>query len=45
MIVDNHGIAMAMKMNLVMNDYSLLDTKNTIVSSFSVFLLTQTAFN
>ena len=44
MIVGNYGIAMAMEMNLVKNDYSLLDTKNPIVSNFPVFLLTQTAF-
>ena len=44
MIVGNYGIAMAMEMNLVMNNYSLLDTKNPIISNFSVSLLTQAAF-
>lgn len=44
MIVANYGITIAMEIDLVMNDYSLLDTKNPIISNLSVFLLTQTAF-
>ena len=44
MIVANYGITIAMEIDLVMNDYSLLDTKNPIISNLSVFLLTQTVF-
>ena len=43
MIVANYGITIAMEIDLVMNDYFLLDSKNPIISNFSVFLLKQTA--